>query len=123
MMDVEYLNEVLVLLVSSPAIGTVISIVVGLLKSMNVVKDGTSKIWLQLITLAVFVTLTVLKIFGVDFDMASINSWLEAVVTLAMAVISMFGSNISYGQFRGTPLVGTSYSERKRKIELAAKTD
>ncbi len=103
-------DSVLAILAGLGGLGTLVSMLVNILKSFGVVHDGSSDKWIQGINLGAFVAVSLVLFFNVPVDWGTVDAVIMFLVTLLGFVVQLFGSKFSYQVTRGIPLIGFSYN-------------
>lgn len=108
------LTDLVLQLGSLVGVGTLITVIVNLLKLTGAVKDGQAANWstgLNLIGLAV---LFVIGIYKPQFDLGqadAVAAQVAQILTLVFGlVVQLWSSKGSHGLLRGVPLVGKSFT-------------
>jgi hypothetical protein len=111
------LDIVGLVLVGNGALGVLVSAIVGVLKSFGVVKDGQSGKWVQGLNLLTVVVLSLLIIFGIQPDIATIELVAGAITALlGVFTLQPSMSKVAYMHNRDTvKVLGYSYSKPKKK--------
>lgn len=90
-------------------------LLVNVLKSVGIVKDGSSDLWSAGFNLAGLVALYLLKVFQPDFDVGGVDedvmTFVNAVTPLVSYILMLLSSKLSYFAVRGIPILGKSYSK------------
>ena len=105
------LTDIMLIIGGLAGLGGFISILVNLLKQLNVVKDGTADQWFQGINLVVFVAVTIVYMLNVPVDWGRIDGWLAILSTVMGLVIQTLGGKLPYTALKGAPVIGFSYSK------------
>lgn len=104
------IDNVLSILAGLAGLGTLISMLVNLLKAVGVVQDGTSDRWVQGFNLISFVAVAIVYFLNVQVDWGQIDGILTFLATFLGFVIQMLGSRVAYTTLKGLPGVGYSYN-------------
>ena len=101
-------------------VGALIALVVNVLKTFGLVKDGQAPAASLLLNLAGVVALILLKVFKPDMDVAGLDATAAAIasagVTLFGLFVQLWGSRLAHLAVAGAPVVGKSHS-----LELTGK--
>jgi len=106
-------EDILALLAGLAGLGGFISILVNVLKSIGVVKDGTSETWVRALNLLSFVAVAVVYFMKVQVEWSLVNGFLVLGSTLLGMILQLFTSTLTYAQVKGIPVIGFSYSEQE----------
>lgn len=91
-----------------------VSLIIGILKTVGVVKDGTSDKWAAGFNLAGLLAFVVVRQFFPQVDVAPIDSALGQFAALGAYVLSyvvmLLGSKVTYSAVRGLPVVGKTFT-------------
>jgi len=108
-------QEILAIIAGLAALGTMISLVVNVLKYFKVVKDGDAEKWVQGLNLGAFVIVAIVYFLNVDPDWGKINGYIEVAVVILGYLVQILGSKVAYPLIKNTPVIGYSYTEQKKK--------
>ena len=105
------MNEFILLI---PGLGVLISALVNILKTFGLVQDGQAGNWVKIIQSLLFVLFLSLPVFGVDLDWMGIDARFQSVGDflglISAFFISVGSSDIFHKIFKGTPVIGKSFS-------------
>lgn len=105
------LEQIGLIIVGLAGLGGLISILVNIGKIVGVVKDGDSERWVQILNLVAFLIVSALYFAKVTVDWSAVNEWLIYLAALFGFVVQIWGSNFTYAQTKGIPVIGYSYSK------------
>lgn len=106
------LEEILLLLAGLTGLGTLISVIVNLLKIIGIVKDGTSETWYQILNLVAFVGVAVVYFAKLEVDWGQVDQWLILLSALIGYVLQILGGKLTYQTIGGKlPILGYSHSQ------------
>ena len=106
------LEDILLLLAGLTGLGTLISVIVNLLKIIGIVKDGTSETWFQILNLVAFVGVAIVYFAKLEVDWGQVDQWLILLTALIGYVLQILGGKITYNTIGGKlPVLGYSFSE------------
>ena len=95
-------------------VGAVIALVVNVLKTVGVVRDGQAQDFSLVLNLAGVAALVALRVFTPDLDVAGLDATAgkiaEAGVIVFGLVVQLYGSRLAHGAIRGVPVIGKSHS-------------
>ena len=101
-------------------VGALIALLVNILKTFNVVKDGQAPSASLFLNLAGVTALILLRVFRPDLDVAGLDATAAAIasagVTLFGLFVQLWGSRLAHMAVAGAPVIGKS-----RSLELTGK--
>ena len=106
------INELLTTLFSLGGFGALIGLVINVLKSLGVVKDGQAVKWSTGLNLLLLIGLFLGKVIG--FDLAGMDGLMGEVANTGIAILELIvligGSKLLHNSVRGVPVIGRSFS-------------
>lgn len=110
------LEDILLLLAGLTGLGTLISVIVNLLKIVGIIKDGTSETWYQILNLGAFIAVAVIYFAKIKVDWSQIDQWLILLSALIGYVLQILGGKLTYTAIGGKlPILGYSFSEHSQE--------
>ena len=107
--------EILLGFTSLAGVAALIALIINVLKTLGVVKDGTAQNWSAGLNLAAMVILFVLKIFVPTVDIEGVDAKIVEFLPVATVVIGyvlqLLSSKLTYLAIKGIPVVGRSNSD------------
>jgi hypothetical protein len=107
-------------LVGLSGVGALISALVNVLKTLNVVKDGTSQNWVTGANLVAMVVIFILQLAGKADILPVIDSTsgtVSQIIVLVFGLVwQLLSSKTTYNVLKGTAVVGKSYSDDTAKL-------
>lgn len=104
-------EDILALLAGLSGLGGLISVLVNVLKVLNIAHDGTAQKWVQGLNLLAFIGVSVVYFLNVQVDWTFVNSVLVFGTIFLGYVVQLFGSQVTYSVVKGMPVIGFSHSE------------
>ena len=105
------LTNLIDIALSLAGFGSLIGLLVNVLKMTGVVKDGTANIWSAGLNLLLLITLYVSKVIG--FDLVGLDGLVGQIANIGVAVLAlltqMTGAKAAHGMLRGVPVIGKSF--------------
>jgi hypothetical protein len=109
------MEELVMLFVSLVGVGSLISIVVNILKTKGWVKDGSAPSWVLGLNLVGMVTLFILQTFFPQVDIGSLDQvagTVAQILALVFGLVLQLGSSkLTHAAVKGMPLIGKSYTD------------
>jgi len=97
-------------------VGALVALVVNILKTAGVVKDGDAPTWATGLNLAGLVLLFFLKVFAPAADIGQLDGLAATIAQIGVLVLGLItqllGSKLGHIAVRGTWVIGKSYSLR-----------
>jgi hypothetical protein len=107
-------KEVLTLVASLVGISSVISLLINVLKTVGVVKDGTAQNWSAGANLVIVLIVYSLRLFKPEIDVTSFDPIFAEIATVGSFVFayvsSLLTSKLTYYAVKGLPVVGKSFT-------------
>lgn len=93
---------------------SVVSLIVNILKTLGIVKDGTADKWVAVFNFLGVATLFVLNLLVPEFDVMPVDSVLGQIAVIGgylfSFIVTLLGSKLTYFAVKGLPLIGKSNS-------------
>jgi len=104
--------QLLQVLLSLGGFGALIGLIINVLKTVGVVKDGQATNWATGLNLVLLIALFVGKVVG--FDVAGLDGIASQVADTGIVILQLIvmigGSRLFHNTLRGVPVVGRSLS-------------
>ena len=105
-------EQILTIFGTLAGFAALVSVLVNVLKSVGVVKDGTADKWVASFNLVGVVALFTVMLINPEFNPIAIDSVLSQIAVfgafLFSTISTILGSKVTYLAIKGLPLVGTS---------------
>lgn len=99
-------------------VGALLALVVNVLKVAGVVKDDTAPTWVTGLNLAGLVILFLLRVFAPGTDIGQLDGAAGTIAQIGVLILGLvtqvLGSKLAHRAFRGTWLIGKSFSYGRR---------
>lgn len=109
------LDNILTIIAGLAGLGGLISILVNLLKSVGIIKDGQAEVWFQSINLLIFVAVSAVYFLQLEIDWTQVDDWLHLFAFFLTYIVQILGGKLTYDTVKGTPIIGFSYSKLKEE--------
>lgn len=110
----DFLGDITAILAILAASGTLVSMIVSILKLFGVIKDGDSGKVAKILDLLLFVAVAVIYFLKITVDWSTINAYFILAAYVLGLVVQIFASEVTYKALKGTPVVGYSFSEKPK---------
>jgi hypothetical protein len=97
-------------------VGALVALIVNILKTVGVVKDGNAPTWATGLNLIGLVLLFFIKVFAPQADIGNLDGLAATIAQIGVLVLGLItqllGSKLGHVAVRGTWVIGKSYSLR-----------
>lgn len=117
-MEFPDISGLLTLFLSLGGVSAFVAVVVNILKTLGVIKDGYASVWSTGLNMLGLIALFVMKLFpGVDIAGVDsvINTIAQILSLLFGLIVQLLGSKLAHFAIKGFPVLGTSYSLNRLK--------
>lgn len=110
----DFLGDIVAILAILGAAGSLVSMIVGVLKAVGLIKDGDSGKVAKILDLVLFVTVAVIYFLKITVDWSTINAYFILAAYVIGLVLQIFSSEVTYRALKGTPVIGYSFNEKPK---------